>query len=435
VLEALLACPAIVKVLTALALILVVSRLCRHLIVAVVVAAAVLGLWAGYPVGSLASIAGRRLVQDMPLLIIVAQVMWLSSQMAATGVMSDLVKSVRARVSRHASMAVLPAVIGLLPMPGGALFSAPLVDGVDETQQVPAALKAQTNHWFRHIWEYWWPLYPGVLLAVRETGLEFWQFMAVQLPMTCFAICVGNWFLLRRIGRMGDSERRGGDGPRFLPLVLPIMVVVAGYASIRIPYWCVQSVRPVTPDLNKYVPMMFGLFAAMLLLVRQRPLDGRRWREVLLSRRILSMLAIVVAVRLFGALIKPDNAGVVGLATQMRADLEAWGLSALPVIMVLPFLSGLSTGLAIGFVGASFPVVMATLGAGGTLGQRLATVVLAYGFGYIGMLVSPVHVCLVVTSRHFGVQPLRSSAALLVPGAVVLLLVLAEYFVLLGLLG
>ena len=122
--------PAIVKVLASLALVLTIKQFAHSLVVALLIGAGVLGLWAGHSGAGVAGIAWGRVssLDGVMLAIVVAVVIWLSDQMAATGLMNDLVTAVRARVSRRAAMAVLPAVIGLLPMPGGALFSAPMVD-------------------------------------------------------------------------------------------------------------------------------------------------------------------------------------------------------------------------------------------------------------------------------------------------------------------
>ncbi|MCD6416422.1 MAG: DUF401 family protein [Planctomycetes bacterium] len=430
-LDAFLNVPAVVKVLAALMVILVVSRLSRHLIVAVLAATLLLALWSGYPAGAVLRIPVQRLLSPMCLLLmaLVLQVIWLSSQMAAAGVMDDLVRSVRAHVSRHSAMAVLPAVIGLLPMPGGALFSAPLVDSVDVNGEVSSTLKLQTNHWFRHIWEYWWPLYPGVLLAAPMSGLEYWQFMLLQMPMTAFAVAVGSWFLLRRIGRGdGPAGSDAGHAPSFVTLVLPIIVVIGCYMAIRFGYALLSRAGVVSWKLNRNLPLLIGLLAAMLVLQAQRPLGWGKWREILFSRRAMVMVAIVAAVQVYGAFIQPDTAVDASLVEQMKGELTGWGIPLVPIIMLVPFISGLSTGLSMGFVAASFPIVMNLIGQDATMGVRLSTVTLAYGFGYMGMLISPVHVCLVVTSKYFETDMVRNIAALAKPGAVMLALITLSYY-------
>ncbi len=428
-LDSLLHVPALLKVLVALLLILVVGRFCRHLMVAIGVATLVLALWSGHSGAAILQIGWERLASanNLMLMVVTVQVILLSSQMSQTGAADDLVKSVRARVSRHASMAVLPAVIGLLPMPGGALFSAPLVDSVDERGEVPADLKAQANHWFRHIWEYWWPLYPGVLLAVELSGLEIWQFMLLQMPLTLFAAAVGSWFLLRRMGGGDERPAKGTRAPKFFGLILPIIVVILCYAAIRVGHAVVSLRSGVPLPLNKYLPMVVGLFAAIGVLQLQRPLGWRKWRRILLSRRAVLMAIIVASVRVYGAFIEAELPSGVTLVEQTRQEMAGLGLPLLPILMILPFVSGLSTGLSIGFVGASFPIVMSLIGDEPSLGVHLSTVILAYGFGFVGMLLSPVHVCLIVTSEHFKTRLLHNVAGLAKPGAAMLVIVSCAY--------
>jgi len=439
VVDALLTAPVIVKVLGALSIILVMNRLCRHLIVSVAVATLALALWCGHSAPAMAEIAWRRFfsIRTLSLTVIVFEVIWLSSQMSATGVMGDLVNAVRARVSRRGAVAVLPAVIGLLPMPGGALFSAPLVDSVDTDDSMSAGLKTQANHWFRHIWEYWWPLYPGVLLAMELTGLDVWQFMLLGVPLSLCAVAAGYVFLLRRIpaeDRQAVPEHAEASG-RMLPLVLPIIVVIVGYAVVRLAYAGVMLAWPDAPGMNRYIPMAVGLVAAMLVLQRQRPLGRTGWRGILLSNRALNMAAIVAMVSVYGAFIEAPLPGGESLVAQMRGDMAEWGIPFIAIVMLLPLVSGLATGLAIGFVGASFPIVISLLGEAPPMDVLLSTTVLAYGFGFAGMLLSPVHVCLIVGSEYFKTRVLANAAGLLRPISIVLAASLAYHLLLRWLAG
>jgi len=421
--ETLLAAPVIVKVLAALLLILVVNSFCKHLTVSVAVAALVLGIWCGHSWSGMARIAWERFASadSFLLMLLVLQVIWLSSQMSATGMMDDLVAAVRARVSQRGAMAVLPAVIGLLPMPGGALFSAPLVDSSD-SGATSAGLKAQTNHWFRHVWEYWWPLYPGVLLAMQLTRLEVWQFMLVGVPLSLCAIAAGWFFLLRRIGRgaAATAAAQPGRSAGFLRLAVPFVVIVGCYTAVRVGYAAMARARVGLPEMNSYVPIVIGIYWAMAVLQRQRPLGRSQWREIIFSRRALSMAVVVAVVQVYGAFIQSNLPGGQPLVARMRWEMAEWGIPLLAIAMIVPLVSGLGTGLSVGFVGASFPIVLSLLGKDPSLGALLYTTALAYGFGFIGMLLSPVHVCLVVCSEHFHTRVVGNIVGMLKPAAAVL---------------
>ena len=113
----------------------------------------------------------------------------------------------------------------------------------------------------------------------------------------------------------------------------------------------------------------------------------------------------------------------------MRSEMAEFGIPLIAMVMLIPFVSGLTTGLAVGFVGASFPIVLSLLGPDASFGTIAATTVLAYGFGFAGMMVSPVHICLIVGSEHFRTSVLENSVALLRPVLVLLMWVVAVHFI------
>ena len=428
----LISAPILIKVMTTLGLILVINALCRQLAVSIGVGIVTLAVWSGHPTATAIQLAADRLtaIDNLMLLLIVFQVIWLSSQMSETGLMEELVSGVRARVSREGAMAVLPAVIGFLPMPGGALFSAPLVDSCDAEDHVGGLLKAQANHWFRHVWEYWWPLYPGVLLAMDITGFAVWQMMLMGVPLTIGAVTAGYLFILRPIARREKHPHAaaGGEGGRLMRPLLPIIVVVAAYAVIRLGHGVARWAGAPLPPMNRYLPMAVGLAFAMLTLQNIHPLPGKKWRDILLSRRTLNLVIIVAAVRVYGAFIEADLPGGVPLVDKMRAEMVQWGIPMLAVIMLLPLVSGLATGLSIGFVGASFPIVLKLVPETAPFGELLSVTVLAYGCGYMGMLISPVHVCLIVTCEHFEQAVPRPILRMARPATMVILWAVTLHF-------
>jgi len=88
---------------------------------------------------------------------------------------------------------------------------------------------------------------------------------------------------------------------------------------------------------------------------------------------------------------------------------------AIPVLLMfalLPFLTGILTGISVGFVGVSFPIGFALLETGGF---DISHVVLAYGMGFVGVLLSPVHLCLLVTKDYFKAEFDKVYRSLLMP--------------------
>ena len=54
-----------------------------------------------------------------------------------------------------------------------------------------------------------------------------------------------------------------------------------------------------------------------------------------------------------------------------------------------------------GFAGTSFPLVAGLLAAPGSGMHPLSTAVLAFSSGYAGMMLSPLHLCLILTRKYF----------------------------------
>ncbi len=406
--------PFIVRILLSLVLILTIHRRTGKLEPAIAAGTVLLAFWLGYGAADAARVAVDRALSpdNLFMVAVVTLVIVLSEAMSRTGMMRDLVAGVRARLPRKAAMAVLPALIGLLPMPGGALFSAPLVDDCDPERNVDPIVKVKANYWFRHVMETWWPLYPGVLIAVELSGIPVTRFIIVQFPVFLVSLAAGYLFILRRVP---SSPFRTGDrsNPVLRPM-LPTLSVVLVFVAIKL-------LIPSLAEYSGYLPIVIGLFVGLAVLQVQRPLPAPVWLRALFSGRTLSMIAVIVLIRIYGAFIELPLPDGTLLMERIRLELNAAGIPVAAFVMLLPFLSGLMTGLTVGFVGSSFPVVMSLLGPSPDPGVLLSTVVLAFGFGYAGMLLSPVHVCLIVTNRHFGTGLLQSILRLVLPTTAMLL--------------
>ncbi|MDR3078209.1 MAG: DUF401 family protein [Planctomycetota bacterium] len=402
--------PFLLRIVISLFCILVFQRMLSRLDLAMLLGMIILGLWTGHSPAGILEVAGERLFSlDMLFLVLViAGVICLSIMMSESGIMRDLVRSLKSRLSKRATLMALPAVVGLLPMPAGALFSAPLVDDADETGDLDAGHKARINYWCRHIWEFWWPLYPGVLLAVDMSGLPVWFFSLLLMPLFLAAVAGGYFFLLLSVPR-GKPEPRGLNDKAFLPLVLPTIVVIALYGLIL-------AVLPSWGAFNKYLPMVVGVAAGLATLQIQRPAAGAAWLRAFFSRRVWGLALIIVLARLYGAFVEARLPDGTLLMESLRAELYSFGIPSLALIVVIPFISGLTTGITVGYIGASFPVALSLAAPG----ELYSTIILSYACGYLGMMLSPIHVCLIVTNEYFKTSLLSSLGGVLRPALLVL---------------
>lgn len=385
----------------------------------------ILAFWLEHSFANMGRIALEHCTTENTLFLIITifQVIWLSSQMSKTGHMKKLVSNIQRRVSQRTALAILPAVIGLLPMPGGAIFSAPMVNDLDQRQLMEPLLKTKINYWFRHVWEYWWPLYPGVLLAVEITGLPVITFMLIQLPLSLISILAGYLFLLRKVKKTPSSRVQIGKASNreLFMLLLPIIIIILSYVFFNLLF-------PMITQISKYLPMIIGIILAQLTLQIQKPLKWEDWRGIIISKNTLMLVLLVVLVMIYGGFIEAKLPDGTTLMFHMRQEMNQLGIPMFFVIILIPFISGMTTGIAVGFVGASMPIVMNLIGDHSNSGWVLSHIVLAYGSGYMGMILSPVHVCLIVTNEYFKTKIPDSIIRLTKPASLVILGIILLHF-------
>ena len=413
--------PAIIKVLCCFGLILALNRLRVHLSLCLFVGAVVVGFWMRQsPVqithGLLASLSS---VETLQLVAIICVILVVSQLMKVSGQLDRIVEKFVAIAQDAATVSVvMPALIGLLPMPGGALFSAPMVETAVAGCSLSQDRKTAVNYWFRHIWEFWWPLYPGVVLAVSLLQVEMWRFILIQAPLTLLAVAAGTVFLLRPLR---ENEPRGNSRNLQLQLLgsflweaMPIMVVIVCIVFLAL-LRNLLVLSGLSINLPSALPLILGLLACLAWVMRVNRLGFRDFLAALFHRNTVPMLLLIFGIMAFkGALV--DSQAVL----KIREEMVQYQIPFLMVLVAMPLISGFITGITIGFVGASFPLLV-PLFTGLSPFDFLLHASLAYVSGYVGMMLSPVHICLLVTKDYFKASMAASYRLLYKPVTAVML--------------
>lgn len=412
--------PVLIKIMCIFTLILIMSRLRLSLSICLLIGSLVLGLWMNLGPMRLVHSALFSLtrLQTISLFLIVGFILILSRIMKESGHLDRIVESFGklSKDDRTASL-VMPALIGLLPMPGGALFSAPMVETVLSNRSINGERKTAVNYWFRHLWEYWWPLYPGVVLAVALLEVETWRFMLIMAPMTLVMVMVGIVFILRPLGKVSIYQKQGVSWAgikEFLWEIIPILIVVfiimalAGLTGLL-------SYIGFDLKIPGAISILPGLIASIIWVCIVNHISFRRFLSSVIDRNILPMLFLIAAIMIFKGIMMDSNA-----VLETRNELIAYKIPIILIILIMPFFSGLITGIAIGFVGLSFPLII-PLFPTSNLFDYLSYAALAYTFGYIGMMISPVHLCLLLTKDYFKASLLGSYRYLIMPSLTVMI--------------
>jgi integral membrane protein (TIGR00529 family) len=307
----------------------------------------------------------------LSLMIILTLIRVFENVMRKNGVMQEMMESFRGVVmDRRILMAAMPAIIGLLPSMGGALFSAPLVDEASKGANVSPEQKSFINYIFRHPWEYISPLYPGLILASAITSHSVRDLIVSNLSYAVFMTAGGIIWGLAGLDVSKDEFKN--MSLKGLLSFMPITAIIVLFVGLGL---------DLSVSLALVIASLYLVFKYDVGRIFDSIREGFSWE----------IIVIIIGVMTFKELLN-----VSGAVTNLSGFFSKEGIPIMIVLFILPFLSGLLTGLTIGFVGAIFPILVGIDGA-----HSLWAISFAFASGYVGVLLSPVHLCLVLTREHF----------------------------------
>jgi len=315
-----------------------------------------------------------------------------------TGTLKRMVESLSEMLpDSRLIMAAMPAMIGMLPSPGGAVFSAPMVAEASVHLEIRPDQKAFINYWYRHIWEYVSPLYPGMILVSGLTHIPFQRLALVNAPFALSVVFWGALFCFTAIGpaQIPQGETMG-HGKALLTFTLSVAPIFLALVLVVL-----LNVNPLAA--------MAGVTAGLYAVHRYSP--AKVWESL---RESVSAKALLLVI---GIMVFQETLRVTGALDGVSRFFAASGLPPLLVLTTLPFLAGVMTGLTIAFVGITFPILMPLMGGAP---PSLGLLALAFGSGFAGVMLSPVHLCLVLSGEYFNADMARVYQRLWLPSALVL---------------
>ncbi len=387
----------------AFAVIILLLRLRWNLGAVMLLASALLGaLYLIGPVRQL-TVAARAAMDPVTLNLVGALIliMVLENIIRKRGLLKQMTDSLsRVARDRRYTMAILPGVIGLLPSAGGAAFSAPMVQEAAGDIAITPERRAFINYWFRHIWEYCSPLYPGIILVAAVTQIPLNTLLLSQLPLPLAVVIVGTLFCFRGVEGHALPGKRNKDDIRdlivsLLPIIASIVMVVVFKLSLSV-------------TMAGIVIVLFAIYRYSL-------------REMGLALKESISLNIILMV--FGIMAFKYMLDASGAIEALPRIFRESGLPPVAIYFALPFLVGLLTGLTVGFVGSTFPIIVAMTG-----GQPDPGIItFAFASGFAGVMLSPTHLCLLLTVQYFKADLAGTYRLMYVPVLLVFLVGLGVY--------
>jgi len=316
--------------------------------------------------------------ETLSLIGIIFLVLYLSTFLQTRGNFKIMVDSLKELVPEaRLILAIPPAFIGLLPMLGGALMSAPIVEEAGRRWKLSPAWKTFLNYWFRHIWEYCWPLYVNLILASAILQIPIKKISSVQFPFTILAAALGLIFLFKHVHYL-PREGKGKSFKKNLfflffsvwPIVLALFLIFALKLSL-----------------------LFSLAVTAFLTQLFSRMKFRERISLFWKSFSLKTILLLVSVMMFKRILE-----ACGALSSLTHVLHPEGISGYFLLFFIPFFLGFLTGINHAYVGISFPILSPIFG---LPNPDMILVMFAYVSGFVGILLSPAHLCLVLTLEYF----------------------------------
>ncbi|WP_281537110.1 DUF401 family protein [Parasutterella excrementihominis] len=314
------------------------------------------------------------------LLLCLYFVMCLEVELRKSGSLHGMVVTLRNIFSSNkVTLAFMPAFLGLLPSLGGARFSAPIVQEASDGIAVDDEQKSAINLWFRHIFEFSNPLMPGVILACGIANVSIGDLIDQVGWVTILCFVLGWIFLIIPLKITDPEKATNTQHDRTIDwksLVLAFGPIVTSF--LLIVAFNVQAALAMGLVVVAFIPLYFWF---------KRPISVKSvFTESLDKKLFFNVVCILYFIQLLT---------VIGTLDEIVSVFNNSSLPQAVIIACLSFIFGVMTGMGQGYIAIVVPIV-ALMAPG-----NIVLVGIAMVYGMAGQMVTPTHLCILVTVEYF----------------------------------
>ena len=314
--------------------------------------------------------------------------------------LKDLTNSLQQLVKDYRLiLAFIPALLGLIPMPAGAMFSAPMVKEIGDREGLTAEEKIFVNYWFRHIWEFVWPLFPGIILFAGLLEVEIQEVILIQFPLTIIAIIVGfiwEYKNLRKVITPINKKDILFNLKKLFFGVWPILLIIILVLGAKI---------------NLLLSLAIVIFSLFILNINR--LNLKMLKEIIRNDVDLGVVILIASIMIFQRILQVS--GGIEIIPEVFTKL---GVHPYIVLFGIPFFIGMMTGVTTAGLGIGLPILLPIIIHGEA---NLYFAMLAFTGNFIGVMISPMHLCLVVTQNYFKADMVKIYKMLILPLIIIVL--------------
>lgn len=359
--------------------------------------------------------------QTIELAILLTLIFILAKSMQETGAINKLIKSLRSIFYKGGTLGVIPAVYGLMPVPGGAIFSAPLVDKEGDKYKLSQSRKNFLNVWFRHLWFPIFPVSSAMMLIISAdfANIDIYEIIIANFPAFIAFIIIGLIFLklyIKKISTPTKPSKKEYSGLKYLlPPIIPIIIYIIFFSIFTIIGF--ENLK----DFQRTI-FIVGVIISIISIPYFVKIDWKNYYKILKNSLSFNLAFAIIGIMIFRQII------VVSEANQLIADMIG-GLPfpAIFIIIIVPLIMGIITGYNFGAIALSYFLVEPFFEFSGLNIVGFASLI--YISSLVGYLISPIHLCNVVSSDYLKTDTTRMYK-MYIPAVVLLLIVQTSFLAL-----
>lgn len=280
---------------------------------------------------------------------------------------------------------IIPAMIGILIIPGGALLSAPFIYSLGEEMKIPSQRRAAINLVFRHIPMFLMPYSTGLLvISATMPGINISRLIFLNLFYIVPTVIVGYFLFIKDLKKEKIYVSKANLGRNLFNVflyALPIYICVIINAITGWPF---------------YITMISSIIAAYFLSNKEDFLKitvkSINWHTVLMVAAVLILKEIILQME--GLLIIFNSMFVSN--------------SSMIYILFIFFISSLFFGLVTGNQAASLAIILPMISQLSVSEDMLYIYLFfSYNCAFLGYFFSPIHLCQAFTVQHMNIATLE----------------------------
>lgn len=290
-------------------------------------------------------------------------------------VIEYLTKLVR---SNRVTLMFIPALVGFLSVPGGAIISAPFVDRLGEEADLSKSYRAIINLIYRHIAMHIMPYTTGFLLVASiAPQISVYKLIGLNCIFVVFYILSGYFLYVRQV-----KNEEGPPLTDVLPNLLNLLKYTAPvYVSVLL-------------NLIFGIPFYIGMLANLLIVYLLNP-------EKNFISDAVHAVNINVLYSLMGVYLIQGIVGQMESLTSFFTFIFSNPKTILLGIIGSSFFLGLTTGFQATSLGVVLPILISLPISENRL---LLYSHMTFAWGFVGYFFSPLHLCQLFTCEYLKVS-------------------------------